>query len=48
MEYIRDDGPRPDLPFDEVMNCWFGEYGHLFEPDRMQGKGDFAEEAQAG
>ncbi len=47
MEYLHDHGPRPDVPFDEVMNSWMDEYGHLFEPDRMQGKGDFAEEAQA-
>ena len=47
MEYIRDHGPRPDLPFEEVMNSWMAEYGHVFEPERMQGKGDFAEEAEA-
>ncbi|HJP21556.1 MAG: transglutaminase family protein [Alphaproteobacteria bacterium] len=48
MEYLRDHGPRPDVPYDEIMESWLGEYGHVFEPDRMQGTGDFAEEAEAG
>lgn len=47
MEYVKDHGPRPDLPFDELMTAYRHHYPVLFQGNAQDLKGDFAAEAEA-
>jgi hypothetical protein len=47
MEYLRDRGPFPDVPFDTIQTEFRAAYPHLFEPGALCG-GDFHSEAVAG
>ena len=44
MEYIKERGPRADVPFEEILACFRAEY----RPDYLAGAGgDFQAEAGA-
>jgi len=47
MEYLRDRGPYPDVPFDTIIADFRATYPHLFEPGALCG-GEFRTEAFAG
>ncbi len=47
MEYLRDRGPYPDVPFDTIIADFRAHYPFLFEPGALCG-GEFRNEAVAG
>jgi transglutaminase-like putative cysteine protease len=48
MEYLRDRGPYPDVPFDTIIADFRTNYPFLFEPGALCGGGEFRNEAVAG
>jgi transglutaminase-like putative cysteine protease len=48
MEYLRDRGPYPDVPFDTIIADFRANYPFLFEPGALCGDADFRSEAVAG